>query len=56
MSRETADEMRRWRKKMGPAAFEGMTRKTSLELVRTRARTFAFENEIDVMTPPSLLR
>ena len=41
MSRETADVMRRWRKKMGPAAFEGMTRKTSLELVRTRARTFA---------------
>ncbi|OXH27439.1 hypothetical protein J008_04728 [Cryptococcus neoformans] len=41
VSRETADEMRRWRKKMGPAAFEGMTRKINLELVRARARIFA---------------
>ncbi|OWZ80072.1 hypothetical protein C366_01460 [Cryptococcus neoformans Tu401-1] len=41
VSRETADEMRRWRKEMGPAAFEGMMRKISLKLVRARARTFA---------------
>ncbi|OWZ50108.1 hypothetical protein C349_01571 [Cryptococcus neoformans var. grubii Br795] len=30
VSRETADEMRRWRKEMGPAAFEGMMRKSVL--------------------------
>ncbi|UOH80526.1 hypothetical protein LQV05_003180, partial [Cryptococcus neoformans] len=41
VSRETADEMRRWRKEMGPMAFEGMMKKISLELVRARARTFA---------------
>ncbi|OXC63234.1 hypothetical protein AYX13_06833 [Cryptococcus neoformans] len=41
VSRETVDEMRRWRKEMGPAIFEGMMRKISLELVRARARTFA---------------
>ncbi|KAE8542258.1 hypothetical protein D1P53_001031 [Cryptococcus gattii VGV] len=41
LSRETADEMRRWRKEMSPAVFEGMMRKISLELVRARARTFA---------------
>ncbi|KIY31002.1 hypothetical protein I305_06618 [Cryptococcus gattii E566] len=41
VSRETADEMRRWRKEMGPAVFEGMMSKISLELVRARARTFA---------------
>ncbi|OXC62348.1 hypothetical protein C358_02258, partial [Cryptococcus neoformans MW-RSA852] len=40
-SRETADEMRRWRKEMGPTAFEGMMRNISLELVRARTRTFA---------------
>ncbi|UOH79812.1 hypothetical protein LQV05_000823, partial [Cryptococcus neoformans] len=32
VSRETADEMRRWRKEMGPMAFEGMMKKISLEL------------------------
>ncbi|KAE8542727.1 hypothetical protein D1P53_001509 [Cryptococcus gattii VGV] len=41
LSRDTADEMRRWRKEMSPAVFEGMMRKISLELVRARARTFA---------------
>lgn len=41
VSRETADEMRRWRREMGPMAFEGMMKKISLELVRARARTFA---------------
>ncbi|AAW43042.1 hypothetical protein CND00010 [Cryptococcus deneoformans JEC21] len=41
MSRETADEMRKWRREMGHMAFEGMMRKMSLELVRARARTFA---------------
>lgn len=40
VSRETADEMRRWTKEMGPATFEGMMRKISLELVRARARMF----------------
>lgn len=41
VSRETADEIRRWRREMGPMIFEGMVKKTSLEPVRARARTFA---------------
>ncbi|ADV23184.1 Hypothetical protein CGB_F6630C [Cryptococcus gattii WM276] len=41
VSRETADEIRRWRKEMSPAVFERMMGKISLELVRARARTFA---------------
>lgn len=41
VSTETADEMRKWRREMGPMAFEGMKKKRSLESVRARARTFA---------------
>lgn len=41
MNRETADEVSKWRREMGPAMFEGMVKKMSLELVRARARTFA---------------
>ncbi|OXC62029.1 hypothetical protein AYX13_07010 [Cryptococcus neoformans] len=46
VSRETADEMRRWRREMGPMAFEGMMKKISLELVRARARTFAIQRAL----------
>lgn len=41
MSREMADEIRKWRREMGPTVSEGMVKKVSLEVVRARARTFA---------------
>lgn len=37
---KTADEMRKWRRKMGPMVFEGMMKKISSELVRAKAMTF----------------
>lgn len=40
VSRETADEIRKWRREMGPMIFKGMVKKTSSEL-RARAKTFA---------------
>lgn len=41
MSRETAHEMRKWRREMGPMEFEEMMKKISLKLVRATARMFA---------------
>lgn len=43
VSSETADEMRKWRREMGPMVFEGMLKEISLELVRARARTLRCE-------------
>jgi len=46
LSKDTADEVRRWKRPMGEATFERMRMAVGLALVRARARTFGAATEV----------